>query len=182
MAKLRASPELRGDDQEAEPDGEMRDHQRRQQHRLDAALEAELVAVEREGEGGADDQRDGRGPGGDDRSVAEAGLEVLVGQRLDEPAQRPGLGRERQDGAAVEGGQRDDDRRQHQETEDGDHGEDAGQAQQALGERARHQCGPMRSSGRAARRSRARVAKASARPATDRLAANGKLKLAKPSW
>ena len=76
---------MRGEDQKAEADGEVRHHQRGEQHGLERPLEAELVALERERESRPHHQRDGGRPRRHDQPVAEAELKVLILDRLDEP-------------------------------------------------------------------------------------------------
>ena len=78
--------DLGGEDEEAETDREMRHDERRKQHRLQSSLAAELVAVEGYGEGRADRERNRGRPAGDDQAVAEAGLKVLIGNRLEKPS------------------------------------------------------------------------------------------------
>src|SRR5262249_30252075 len=106
-------------DEKTEANREVRHHQRRKQQGLERPLETELVALERERERRADRERDGGRPAGHDEPVVEAGLKVFVRDRLDEPAPRPALGRERQNRPAVESGQDYHQSRQQQKAENG---------------------------------------------------------------
>src|SRR4029453_17179547 len=99
-------------DQKPEADGKMRHDQWRKQHGLQRSLEAELVALEGEGKGGAHHQRNGGRPSRHNEPVAESGLKVVVRKGLDKPKPQPPLWWERQNRPAVEGRKRDDKCRQ----------------------------------------------------------------------
>src|ERR671912_1522490 len=95
--KAAGRTELGGQDEEAQPDREMRYYQRGKEDALDRPLQRERVPVEHKSEGGADEKRYGRRPAGHDEAVAESSAEIVIGERLGEPAPGPRLGREGQD-------------------------------------------------------------------------------------
>src|SRR5262245_17917334 len=130
--------DLRGENQKAKTDCEMWDYEWRQQHAFERPLQGKFIAIEREGEGGTDHERDGGRPSGHDQPVAETGLKVFVFERLDEPSPRPTLGREGQNRLTVECGKGDHERRQHEEGENGDYDDRTDEAQKPLRRQSWH--------------------------------------------
>ena len=73
------------DNQETEANGEMWNDQRRDEDGFQRPLQAEGIAIEHESESRADKESQRRGACADDQSVAKAGAEILIGERLGEP-------------------------------------------------------------------------------------------------
>jgi hypothetical protein len=99
------------------------------EHGLEAGLARKLESLDRDGQAGADDERERRGPQGRDHAGVESAAEVGVGEGALEPPQRPVVRREGQQRLVVEGGNGHHDHGQQDEAEEQGDQHGAGDAQ-----------------------------------------------------